>query len=125
MRPLAALERFLERLFERPSARFFGARLEPVTLVRRLERVMDEERRAGADGMLAPTRFTVEVSPADAAALARIGTLEDDLRPPPWTTPGGAATASRSDRPWRCWGSRRSIAATYGSPRPSRTDGCP
>jgi hypothetical protein len=79
MRPLAALERFLERLFERPSARFFGARLEPVTLVRRLERVMDEERRAGADGMLAPTRFTVEVSPADAVALARIGTLEEDL----------------------------------------------
>jgi hypothetical protein len=79
MRPLAALERFLERLFERPTARLLGARLEPVTVARRLERAMDEERRAGPDGMLAPTRFRVEVSPADAAALARIATLEDDL----------------------------------------------
>jgi hypothetical protein len=79
MRPLAALERFLERLFERPTARLLGARLEPVTLVRRLERAIDEERRAGPDGMLAPTRFTVEVSPPDATALARLATLEDDL----------------------------------------------
>ena len=79
MRPLAALERFLERLFERPTARLLGARLEPVTLVRRLERAIDGERRAGPDGMLAPTRFTVAVCPADAAALARLGTLEDDL----------------------------------------------
>ncbi len=79
MRPLAALERFLERLFERPTARLLGARLEPVTVVRRLERAIDEERRAGPDGMLAPTRFTIEVSLRDAAALARLGTLEDDL----------------------------------------------
>ncbi len=79
MRPLAVLERFLERLFERPTARLLGARLEPVTLARRLERTIDEERRAGANGMLAPTRFRVEVSPADAAALARLATLEDDL----------------------------------------------
>lgn len=79
MRPLAALERFLERLFERPTARLLGASLEPVTLVRRLERAIDEERRAGVDGMLAPTRFSVQVSPADAASLARLATLEDDL----------------------------------------------
>jgi hypothetical protein len=79
MRPLAALERFLERLFERPTARLLGASLEPVTLARRLERAIDEERRAGAGGMLAPTRFAVVVSAADAASLARIATLEDDL----------------------------------------------
>jgi hypothetical protein len=79
MRPLAALEHFLERLFERPTARLLGARLEPVTLVRRLERAIDGERRVGPDGMLAPTRFTIEVAPADAAALARLATLEDDL----------------------------------------------
>ncbi len=79
MRLLASLEHFLERLFERPTARLLGASLEPVTLVRRLERAIDEERRAGADGMLAPTRFTVEVSPADAASLARLERLEDDL----------------------------------------------
>ena len=79
MRALAALERFLERLFERPTARLLGARLEPVTLARRLERAMDEERRVDAEGMLAPTRFAVRVSGADAAALARLPTLEDDL----------------------------------------------
>ncbi len=79
MRPLAALERFLERLFERPTARLLGARLEPVTLARRLERAMDEERRVEADGLLAPTRFSVRVAPADAAALANLPTLEADL----------------------------------------------
>jgi hypothetical protein len=79
MRPLAALERFLERVFERTPARLLGARLEPVTLVRRLERTMDEERRAGADGLVAPTRFAVAVNPADAAALARMSSLEDEL----------------------------------------------
>ena len=79
MRPFAALERFLERLFERPTARLLGARLEPVTLARRLERAIDEERRVGAAGMLAPTRFTIQVSVADAAALAGITSLEDDL----------------------------------------------
>ena len=79
MRPLAALERFLERLFERPSARLLGAHLEPVTLARRVERAMDQERRVDAAGMLAPTRFAVRVSQADVAALARLPTLEDDL----------------------------------------------
>lgn len=79
MRPLAALERFLERLFERPTARLLGAHLEPVTLARRLERAMDEERRVDAGGMLAPTRYSIRVSSADAASLARIPTLEEDL----------------------------------------------
>ena len=79
MRPFAALERFLERLFERPAARLMGAHVEPVTLARRLERAIDEGRRVGTDGMQAPTRFTVEVSPGDAAALAGFAGLEDDL----------------------------------------------
>lgn len=79
MRPLAALERFLERIFERPTARLLRARLEPVTLVHRLERAIDEERRASPDGMIAPTRFRIEVSTADAASLGRLSTLEDDL----------------------------------------------
>lgn len=79
MRPFAALERFLERLFERPPARLLGAHLEPVTLARRVERAMDEERRVDAAGMLAPTRFAVRVSGADVAALAGLPTLEDDL----------------------------------------------
>jgi hypothetical protein len=79
MRPFAALERFLERLFERPTARLLGVHVEPVTLARRLERAMDEKRRVDAVGMLAPTRFSVRVSPRDAARLAGHPTLEDDL----------------------------------------------
>jgi hypothetical protein len=79
MRPLAALERFLERLFERPTARLLHARLEPVTLARRLERAIDAERRATADGLLAPTRFVVQVNVADAASLAGLDGLEDQL----------------------------------------------
>lgn len=79
MGPFAALERFLERLFERPAARLPGARLEPVTLVRRLERAIDQERRAGSDGLVAPTRLTLAVCPADAAALAVLGGLEFEL----------------------------------------------
>jgi hypothetical protein len=79
MRPLAALERFLERLFERPTARLLGARVEPVTLARRLERAMDEERRVDAGGLLSPTRFSIRVSRADAAGLARLPALEEEL----------------------------------------------
>jgi hypothetical protein len=79
MRPLAALERFLERLFERPTARLLGAHVEPVTLARRLERAMDEERRVDADGLLSPTRFSIRVSRADAASLARLPALEEEL----------------------------------------------
>jgi hypothetical protein len=79
MRPFAALERFLERLFERPAARLLGARLEPVTLVRRLERAIDQQRRVGPDGLVAPTRFAVAVSPADAAGSDALGALEDEL----------------------------------------------
>jgi hypothetical protein len=79
MRALAAVERFLERLFERPAARLLGSHLEPVTLARRLERAIDEERRVDAEGVLAPTRFAVTVSAADAAAMERLANLEDDL----------------------------------------------
>lgn len=106
MRHLAALERFLERLFERPTARLLGAHLEPVTLARRLERAMDEERRVDAGGMLAPTRFAVRVSPADAAALAHLPTLEDDL--------AGVALEHARRRGYRI--PERPIVALLGAP---------
>ena len=80
MRPLAPLERFLERLFERPGDRLFGGRPEPVVLQRRLERAIDEERRVTAAGSLAPSRFEIVLSPADAARLAPdAGELEASL----------------------------------------------
>ncbi len=106
MRPLAALERFLERLFERPTARLLRASVEPVTLARRIERAIDEARRAGPEGMLAPTRFTVEVGPADAASLARLATLEEDL--------AGVALAHARRRGYRI--PERPTVAVVGSP---------
>jgi hypothetical protein len=79
MRPLAALERFLERLFERPGARLFDAGVAPATLARRIERAIDEERRAGAEGPIAPTRFEIRVERRTASELARLPDLERDL----------------------------------------------
>jgi hypothetical protein len=79
MRPLAAFEHFLERLFERPGARLFDAGVAPATLARRVERAIDEERRAGAAGTVAPTRFEVAVDERAAAELAKVPDLERDL----------------------------------------------
>jgi hypothetical protein len=65
MPPFAAIERFFERLFERPSARLFRARLQPVQLQRRIERAMESERLATADRTLVPNRFVVHLNPVD------------------------------------------------------------
>ena len=65
MPPFAAIERFFERLFERPSARLFRARLQPVQLQRRIERAMEAERLATADRTLVPNRFVVHLNPTD------------------------------------------------------------
>jgi hypothetical protein len=65
MRPLTAVERFFERLFERPSARLFKARLQPVQLQRRIERAMETQRLSGADRTMVPNRFRVHLNPAD------------------------------------------------------------
>jgi hypothetical protein len=69
MPPLAALERFFERLFERPTARFFRTRLQPVQLQRRIERAMESERLAAADRTLVPNRYVVHLNPDDLAAF--------------------------------------------------------
>ena len=69
MRPLSAVERFFERLFERPSARVFRPRLHPVQVLRRVERAMERERRVEDGRTLVPDRFTVRIHPTDLAAL--------------------------------------------------------
>jgi hypothetical protein len=69
MRLLTAVERFFERLFERPSARIFRARLQPVQVQRRIERTMETERLSGGDRTLVPNRFRVSLHPADLAAF--------------------------------------------------------
>lgn len=76
MRPLAALERFFERIIERPSARLFRARLQPVQVQRRIERAMENERLSGADRILVPNRFRVRLHPDD---LAGFGGIADSL----------------------------------------------
>lgn len=67
--PLAAVERFFERLFERPAARLFQARLEPVQIQRSVERAMEAERVSRSHRVYVPSAFRVLVSAADLAAL--------------------------------------------------------
>ncbi len=69
MRLLSTLERFFERLFERPSARIFHARLQPVHLQRRIERAMELDRMSGADRTFVPNRFEVRLHPSDLAGF--------------------------------------------------------
>lgn len=79
-RPLVAIERFFERLFERPATRLFHPRLQPVQLQRRLERAMEAERRLSADRTYVPDRYAIVLHPSDHEQFAGYrGTLESDL----------------------------------------------
>jgi hypothetical protein len=69
MGPLAAVERFLERLFERQSARLFRTAIRPVQVQRRLERSMEEGRTREGIRTVVPHRFSVRLHPDDLAAL--------------------------------------------------------
>jgi hypothetical protein len=79
MRAIARVERFIERLVERPSARLFRARLQPVQVLRRIERAM--EARRGADGQkgLVPDRFTVRLHPRDLMVLLPAEAVASEL----------------------------------------------
>jgi hypothetical protein len=80
MRPLPALERFFEQLFERPAVRIFRPRIQPVQLQRRIERAMENERMSGADRTLVPNRFRVHLHPEDLDSFGNlIPTLATDL----------------------------------------------
>ncbi len=67
--PLAAVERFFERLFERPAARLFQAPVEPVHIQRGLERAIESERQVVARRVYAPSAFRVLLNSADLTAL--------------------------------------------------------
>ncbi len=69
MGPLAAVERFLERLFERQSARIFKTAIRPVQVQRRLERVMEGDRSRDGARTVVPHRFVVRLHPDDLAGL--------------------------------------------------------
>src|SRR4051794_16063838 len=67
--PLAAVERFFERLFERPAQRLFQPQVEVVQIERALERVMESERRVQSRKTYVPTGYRVLLNDADAAAM--------------------------------------------------------
>lgn len=69
MGALAAVERFLERLFERQSARLFRTGLRPIQVQRRLERAMESNRSRDGQRTVVPHRFVVHLGPDDLAAL--------------------------------------------------------
>ena len=80
MPPLTAVERFFERLFERPSARLFRARLQPIQIQHRIERAMEAERLTTTDRTLVPNRFVVHLHPDDMAEFGDMtGTLAAEL----------------------------------------------
>jgi hypothetical protein len=79
MRPFAAIERFFERLLERPSARLFGARLEPATVLLRIERAMEGGRQSTRDGTVVPDRYSVRMHPDEVPAGEAASTLASEL----------------------------------------------
>lgn len=79
IRPMSAVERFFERLVERPSARLFGTRVQPIQLQHRIERAMEYGRTAGAGGIHVPDQFTVRLSRADVDRLKRTSELPVEL----------------------------------------------
>jgi hypothetical protein len=92
MRPFATIERLIERLVERPSARLFHTRIQPVQLQRRLERAMETERRGSPGGVLVPDLYTIRLHPDDLASLLPIvDTLTIELT-------DGALTFARAHR---------------------------
>jgi hypothetical protein len=67
--PLTAVERFFERLFERPAARLFQERVERVQIQRGIERAMEAERTVRERRAFVPSHYRVLLNSADAAAL--------------------------------------------------------
>ena len=66
---MSRVERFIERLVERPSARLFGTRLQPIQILRRIERAMEAGRDADGTRGLVPDRYVVRLHPDDLATL--------------------------------------------------------
>jgi hypothetical protein len=76
---LARLESFFERLFEAPAGRL-GARLQPVSLAKRIERAMDTNKTFRDEGVIVPNVYELHLHPADYDRFASYrGSLEDDL----------------------------------------------
>lgn len=91
MRSMSRVERFFERLVERPTARLFRPRLQPIQVLRRIERAMEAGRGATDDRDVVPDQFTVHVNPVDLDSLAPLETVASDLA-------SGALAFARSHR---------------------------
>jgi hypothetical protein len=70
MAVLADVERFLERVFERSTARLFRAHVQPVQLERRVERAMERARSGSRGRTVVPGRYRVRVQPDDLREVA-------------------------------------------------------
>lgn len=70
MPAVADLERFLERVFERTSARLFRSRIQAVQVERRVERAMEAGRSGRGSSTVVPSRYRVRMQPADLDDLA-------------------------------------------------------
>ena len=70
MAMLADVERFLERVFERSTARLFRAHVQPVQLERRVERAMERARSGSGGRTVVPGRYRVRVQPDDLREVA-------------------------------------------------------
>ncbi len=69
--PLARLEEFMQRIIEGPFAWLFPSRLEPVEVVRRLQRAMEDNTMLQSEGRrLAPNSYDVYLSMKDHQQLA-------------------------------------------------------
>ena len=79
MRPMARVERFFERLVERPTARVFGTQLQPVQVLRRIEREMEAERRRRGGDSIGPDRFVVRVPADDLPGLGPLDAVAEQL----------------------------------------------
>jgi len=86
---MSRVERFFERLVERPSARLFRTKLQPVQVLRRIERAMESERGAEGRRGLVPDQFVVHIHPDDLAVLTAPDQMAAQLA-------SGALTFARS-----------------------------
>jgi hypothetical protein len=78
--PLTAVERFFERLFERPAARLFQEPVERVQIQRAIERAIEAERVVRERRAFVPAHYRVLLNSADAAALdGNLAALTRDL----------------------------------------------
>jgi hypothetical protein len=70
MTAFADVERLLERVFERTTARLFRSRVQVVQLERRVERAMERARSGGGARVAVPARYRVRLHPSELADVA-------------------------------------------------------